>query len=107
MEGCVFCSIVLKDKAAEVVFEDDQFIAFKDINPKAPQHVLVVPRKHIESLEHVETADAGLMGNLVITAQNVARAMGISKTGYKIVINVGKGGGQEIDHLHLHILGGW
>lgn len=104
---CIFCAIANKAQSADVLWEGEQFIAFKDIHPKAPVHVLLIPRKHIESVNHIEDGDSALIGELILAAQKIARTAGVSETGYKLVFNVGRGGGQVIDHLHLHILGGW
>jgi len=92
---------------SEVIYKDKEFIAFKDINPKAPVHVLVIPQKHIESVNDLKEADKELIGGLILTAQKVTEKLGIKNKGYKLAFNVGEGGGQIIDHLHLHILGGW
>ena len=104
---CLFCKIINKEIPADIVYEDDKFLIFKDVNPKAPLHLLIIPKKHIPSLDHLKIQDKGLIGELFLTAQNIAREKGVSKTGYKLLFNVGKGGGQVIDHLHLHLLGGW
>lgn len=105
--SCIFCKIANKEIPANIVYEDDKFIAFKDINPKAPIHFLIVPKKHILSVDHLEIQDKELMGKLFLVAQKIARKQGVAKSGYKLVFNVGKGGGQLINHLHLHLLGGW
>lgn len=90
-----------------MVYEDEEIIAFKDIYPVAPAHILVVPKKHIPSVDHLEPGDRGLIGDLLLITQKIARQLSLAKTGYKLVFNVGRGGGQIIDHLHLHLLGGW
>ena len=105
--NCLFCQIVNKELPSEIIYEDEQFTAFKDIRPKAPFHLLIVPKKHIISVERLELQDKELVGGLFLTAQKIAREQGVSKTGYKLVFNVGRGGGQLIDHLHLHLLAGW
>lgn len=107
MEGCIFCEITEGRKKADVVYRNKNFIAFKDINPKAPVHILIVPRKHIVSVNHLEEGDKDLVGEMFLTAQEVAGKVGVKDDGYKLVFNVGRGGGQMIDHLHLHLLGGW
>ena len=107
MTNCLFCKIVNREERAEILYEDEKIIAFKDIHPRAPLHLLVVPKKHIPSVDHLASADKELIGNLFLVAQKIARAQGVAKTGYKLVFNVGKGAGQIIDHLHLHLLGGW
>ncbi len=101
---CLFCKIANKEVSSEIVYEDDKFVAFKDIAPKAPTHFLIVPRKHIASIDHVEIEDKTLMGELILVAQKIAREKSLK--GYKLLINVGRGGGQIIDHLHLHLLSG-
>lgn len=101
---CIFCQIANKEKSGEIVYEDEKFVAFKDINPKARVHLLIVPRKHIESIDHVEIQDKELMGELLLTAQKIARDQKLD--GYKLQFNVGRKGGQLIDHLHLHLLSG-
>jgi len=104
---CLFCEIIKKELPAEIVYEDKKFLAFRDIRPKAPTHLLIIPKKHIISVNHLKSEDKELVGELVLTAQKIAREQGVAKTGYKLVFNVGKGGGQEIEHLHLHLLAGW
>ncbi|MBD3208118.1 MAG: HIT domain-containing protein [Candidatus Nealsonbacteria bacterium] len=107
MADCIFCKIVGGEQKADIVYEGDDFIAFKDINPKAPVHVLIIPKKHIASVNHLQENDQSLAGRLVLAAPRVAEKMGVKEEGYKLVFNVGRGGGQVIDHLHLHLLGGW
>lgn len=99
---CLFCKIVNKEMPSEMVYEDENFVAFKDIRPKAPLHFLVVPKKHIHSVDHIEVEDKSLMGELILVVQRIAREKNLK--GYKLQINVGREGGQEIDHLHLHLL---
>lgn len=101
---CLFCKIAKKEIPSEIVYEDEQFVVFKDINPQAPVHLLIVPKKHIHSVNHIEIEDKTLMGELILTAQKIAREKNIK--GYKLQINVGRDGGQLIDHLHLHLLSG-
>ncbi len=92
---------------SEIVYENEKIIAFKDIHPVAPVHILVVPKKHIPSVDHLEPGDKDLIGDLFLITQKIARQLSLAKTGYKLAFNVGRGGGQIIDHLHLHLLGGW
>ena len=99
---CLFCNIAQKKIPSDVVYEDGKFFVFKDINPKASFHVLIIPKKHIESIEHLELQDKELMGELILTAQKVAREKSLE--GYKLAINVGRKGGQLVDHLHVHLL---
>ena len=92
--------------SADIVFENDQVIVFKDILPKAPVHLLVIPKKHIESVTDLTEADSAMLGQLILTAKEVAEKQGIAESGYKLIFNVGKHGGQVIKHLHIHMLGG-
>lgn len=102
MEDCIFCKIAKGEIPSAKVFENDKIIAFNDINPKAKIHILIVPKKHIESVKHLEEADKELVGELVLAAQKIAEEKNLQ--GYKLVINVGRDGGQLIDHLHLHLM---
>ena len=99
---CFFCKIANKEVSSEMVYEDDKFVAFKDIAPRAPLHLLIIPRKHIISIDHLEIEDKTLMGELILVAQKIAKEKNLK--GYKLLINVGREGGQIIDHLHLHLL---
>lgn len=103
---CVFCRIVSGDLPGEIIHEDDLSVAFRDVNPQAPVHVLVVPRRHVESVEALTDEDRDLVGHLLLVARRVAREEGLSDEGYRLVANVGDRGGQTVDHLHLHLLGG-
>ena len=105
-EDCLVCRIVAGEIPATLVHEDDEIVAFRDIAPRAPTHVLVVPRRHIESVGALEAADAGLAGRLLLAAAEIARQEGIAEHGYRVVANIGSWGGQTIFHLHLHLLGG-
>ncbi|MDO8655169.1 MAG: HIT domain-containing protein [bacterium] len=104
MTECLFCNIAAKKVPAEVEYEDKDFVAFKDLYPKAQVHLLLIPKKHIHSIDHVEEGDRDLMGSLILTAQKIARQKGLD--GYKLHFNVGRSGGQVVDHIHLHILSG-
>jgi len=104
MDDCIFCKIVKGEIPAVKVFESDNIIAFNDINPKAKVHILIVPKKHIESVKHLEAIDGNLISELFFSAQKIAKEKNLE--GYKLVINVGREGGQLIDHLHLHLLSG-
>lgn len=101
---CLFCKIVSGAIPAALVHEGDDFVAFRDIDPKAPTHVLVIPRKHYTSLNDVD--DAQLMGRLMLAARDVARAEGITEAGYRVVLNTNEAGGQSVFHIHAHVLGG-
>jgi len=103
---CIFCKIINKEIPAEIVFEDEKIVVFKDIKPKSPVHLLIVPRKHIASVEELEERDKELVGYLFLTAKKMAKEAEINESGYKLSVNVGEGGGQEVFHLHLHLLGG-
>lgn len=104
MGDCIFCKIVGGEISGSVVREDGEFVAFRDIHPQAPTHVLVVPRRHVPSLN--ELADAELAGRLLLFAREVARAENLAERGYRLVINTNRDGGQTVDHLHVHVLGG-
>ena len=101
---CIFCKIINKEMPADIIYEDDKIIAFNDINPQAPVHILIIPKKHIPSVDHIEIQDKELIGELFLVAQKIAREKKLK--GYRLSINVGREGGQIIDHLHLHLLGG-
>jgi len=103
---CIFCDIVQKKQKADLVHCGKNLIAFSDINPKAPVHILIVPKKHIESVQKLKAEDAPLVSELIFTAQKIAKEKGIG-SGYKLIFNCGPGGGQVVPHLHLHLLGGW
>lgn len=102
---CIFCKIAKGEVASETVFEDSNVKIFKDIHPKAPVHLLCVPKVHIQSIAHLETDHSDVIARLIYAAKDAAVAVGLK--GYKLVFNVGREGGQSVDHLHLHILGGW
>lgn len=103
--SCVFCRIATKEIPATIVFEDEDFVAFRDLSPQAPTHVLVIPKRHIASLDDVEESDADLLGRMLLAARTVAAQEGLKK-GYRVVTNCGSGAGQSVFHLHLHVLGG-
>jgi histidine triad (HIT) family protein len=105
--ACVFCGIVEKSQPADVVNEDDDLIEFKDINPKAPEHVLLVPKQHIATVNDLEEQHTALMGKLFLTAKRLADEWAIVQQGYRLTVHVGRGGGQIIDHIHMHLLSGW
>ena len=107
MSDCIFCKIIKKEIPADIFYEDQNLIVLKDIKPKAPIHYLIIPKQHIESVNHLKEENKDLIGVMFLTAQKIADKLGIKDKGYKLVFNVGRGGGQIIDHLHLHILGGW
>lgn len=106
MPDCVFCKIVARQLASTVVYEDEEFLAFRDINPMAPTHVLLIPKKHVSSLLDVSEEDTPLLGRMLNLATRLARELGLANEGFRVVINTGRYGGQTVDHLHLHLLGG-
>ncbi len=106
MFGCIFCQVATRDKPAKLLYQDEDCVAFEDINPKAPVHVLVIPRKHLASLNHAGQDDERLLGHLLTVAARVAREKGIGDTGYRALINTNAEAGQTVFHLHLHVLGG-
>lgn len=103
---CLFCKISKGDIAAKIIFDDPEIIAFHDINPQAPTHILIIPRKHIETINDADSSDEQLLGRMVLTAKKLSRDLGLADKGYRLVFNVNKGGGQEVYHIHLHLLGG-
>jgi histidine triad (HIT) family protein len=106
MADCLFCKIANKEIPSKIVFEDEKMLAFEDINPQAPEHVLIVPKKHIDSLSACARNDAVLLGNMLIAAQKIAEDRGVSESGYRAVFNMGPDAGMAVNHLHLHLLGG-
>ena len=103
---CIFCQIVAGKLSGEIIYQDEEVIAFRDINPQAPIHLLIIPKRHVPSLTHLSEAEAQLMGHMVNIANQLAKREGISESGYRLVVNCGKEGGQVVPHLHLHLLGG-
>jgi len=103
---CIFCQIVAGKIPSETLYQDEEVIAFRDINPQAPIHLLIIPRKHIPSLAHLSEADSPLMAHMVSIANQLAKRESVFESGYRLVINCGKEGGQLVPHLHLHLLGG-
>ncbi len=103
---CLFCKIIAGEIPAEIVYQDEDVFAFKNIKPEASVHILIIPKKHLASVAEANSEDTLLMGKLIMTAKKLAEDFGISKSGYKLLFRVGKGGGQEIFHIHLHLVGG-
>ncbi len=103
---CLFCKIAGGEIPATLVHQDDRIVAFRDINPQAPVHILLIPRRHITSLDAAEAEHGALLGDLLLTARDLARSEGMAEDGYRTVVNVGADGGQTVHHLHLHLLGG-
>ncbi len=105
-ENCLFCRIAKGEIPAQVVLEDDDLIAFRDVNPQAPSHILIIPRRHIPSVDALSPDSAGVMGKLFLAARALAREEGIAEGGYRMVVNAGPDAGQSVFHIHLHLLGG-
>jgi histidine triad (HIT) family protein len=106
MSECIFCKIVARTIPAALVYEDDMVVAFDDLNPQAPTHTLVIPRKHVASMAELQDSDVGLLGRLMLAGNKIAKLKGIADAGYRVVVNTGAHGGQSVFHLHLHVLGG-
>lgn len=106
MKECLFCRIVRGEIPADIVFEGNDVVAFRDINPKAPTHILVIPRKHIPSLGELEKGDAGIVGEVVWTASEIARQENLDRDGFRLTINSGASAGQTVFHIHAHLMGG-
>jgi histidine triad (HIT) family protein len=106
MTDCLFCRLAAREIPTEIVFESDNIFAFKDIDPKAPYHVLIIPKKHIPTLNDIGEEEKKIMGELLLAAKQIAAHLGIDETGYRTIINCNADGGQEVFHLHLHLLGG-
>lgn len=106
MKDCLFCGIAAREVPADILVEDDLVVAFRDVNPQAPSHILVIPREHVGSAAELMPANDGLWARLLHVTQQLAVADGIAGDGYRIVTNVGRDGGQTVGHLHLHLLGG-
>jgi histidine triad (HIT) family protein len=106
MSECLFCKIVARTIPAALIYEDELVVAFDDINPQAPIHSLVIPRKHFTSIAELQDADVTLLGRFMLAGNKVANLKGIADAGYRFVVNTGTDGGQSVFHLHLHVLGG-
>jgi len=103
---CIFCKVANKEISGSVFYEDDEIVAFDDLYPKAPTHKLIIPRKHIATINDLEEGDVMLVGKMVQVAKNIAQDLGIAENGYRLVMNCNSGGGQAVFHLHLHLMGG-
>jgi histidine triad (HIT) family protein len=106
---CVFCKIIKREiekNPEEIFFEDDDLMAFDDLHPLAPVHILIIPKRHIESINDLKKEDALLIGKMILTGKDIAEKKGISEGGYKLLFRTGRDGGQEISHIHLHLIGG-
>lgn len=106
MKDCIFCKIINKDIPADIVYEDDKIVAFRDAHPLAPVHILIIPKDHIQTIDDLEDRQESLIGKMVLTAKKIGRDENISEGGYKLLFRVKKHGGQEVDHIHLHLIGG-
>ncbi|KJR49396.1 HIT family hydrolase [Desulfosporosinus sp. I2] len=106
MSDCIFCKIALHEVPSEIFFEDDEILAFKDIQPLAPVHLIVIPKIHLQSLNDVTLEHERLMGHLFGVIRRLAKELGVAETGYRVVTNTGTDGGQVVGHLHVHLLGG-
>ncbi|MCD6567824.1 MAG: HIT domain-containing protein [Dehalococcoidia bacterium] len=105
-ETCLFCRIAAGEIGSEIVYQDEGFLAFRDVNPQAPEHIIIIPRIHIASVADLSEEQRGVAGDLILVANKVAEQLGIAQKGYRLAINCGPEGGQVIPHLHLHLLGG-
>jgi histidine triad (HIT) family protein len=106
MSDCIFCRIIAGEAPADKLYEDEQVTAFRDINPVAPIHVLIVPNKHLASVNRIKPVDELVIGHLFTVARQLAEELGINQSGYRLIINTGEDGRQEVYHLHLHLIGG-
>ncbi|WP_078119138.1 histidine triad nucleotide-binding protein [Thiosocius teredinicola] len=106
MDDCIFCKIAAGDIPAERVFEDDHVVAFRDLNPQAPTHVLVIPKRHIATLNELKPEDEAVIGRMYGAARDIAEQEGFADAGYRTVVNCNEAGGQTVFHIHLHLLGG-
>ena len=106
VDDCLFCKIATGDIPADIVYENDDVLAFRDINPQAPTHVLIIPRRHIATINDLEEGDAQIIGRLFLAAREIAAAEGFADAGYRVVMNCNAAAGQTVFHIHLHLLGG-
>jgi histidine triad (HIT) family protein len=107
MENCVFCQIIRGEKSADFIYQDESMVVFKDIRPHAPVHLLFVPRKHIRSVNDLAEEETPIVSKMILKAKEIAREQELSESGYKLLFNVERGGGQVVFHLHMHLFGGW
>ncbi|GMV35791.1 MAG: putative HIT-like protein [Fimbriimonadales bacterium] len=106
MDGCIFCKIASKEAPSQYVHETEYTVAFRDLNPVAPSHILIIPKRHILNLDAASAEDATLLGEILLVAAAIARSEGFAENGYRVVLNVGPDGGQTVGHLHAHLLAG-
>ncbi|MFA4793966.1 histidine triad nucleotide-binding protein [Leptospira kirschneri] len=102
--NCIFCKIVRKEIPSKIVFENEETLAFYDIFPQAPVHIVFIPKKHISSLSEIENEDSNLLGNILLQIRDIAKNLGFAENGYRVVNNTGKNGGQTVFHIHFHLL---
>ena len=105
--NCIFCKIIKGESPANFVYRDEDFVVFRNVRPKAPVHVLIVPVEHIESVNALNEENSAIISRMMLKSKEIAQTLGIKDSGYKLVINVGSGAGQVIFHLHIHLIGGW
>jgi histidine triad (HIT) family protein len=103
---CIFCKIVSREIASPLLYEDSELIAFKDIEPKAPHHILIIPKAHIATLNDTEEAHQAMLGKMMLVAKQIAQEIGVAEDGYRVLMNCNSGGGQAVYHIHLHLLAG-
>ncbi|MGS2744158.1 histidine triad nucleotide-binding protein [Halomonas sp. LS-001] len=103
---CLFCKMINREIPADIVYEDDDVLAFNDINPQAPTHILIIPKKHIATLNDIEESDLAIIGRLQFTAARLAKEKGFAEDGYRVVMNCNEMGGQTVYHIHMHLMGG-
>jgi histidine triad (HIT) family protein len=106
MSACLFCGIIKGEIKGDIVYQNDSIVAFRDVNPKAPVHLLIVPRKHVATLPDLREEDKNLVGEIFEVANRLAKDQGLSKSGFRVVVNCGAGAGQSVFHIHFHLLGG-
>ncbi|MBU4142439.1 histidine triad nucleotide-binding protein [Patescibacteria group bacterium] len=106
MDNCIFCKIINKEIPVELLYEDDLVVAFKDKKPIVPVHILIIPKEHLESIADLKDKHEALAGRMIMVAKKLAAKLGIAASGYKLLLRVGRNGGQEVPHIHLHLLGG-
>jgi histidine triad (HIT) family protein len=106
MTDCIFCKIISGDIPGDIVYQNDDVLAFRDLNPQAPTHILVIPKKHISTINDMQPEDAELVGKMFLAAKQIAKDEGIEEVGYRAVMNCNEGAGQTVFHIHLHVLGG-
>lgn len=106
MENCIFCKIIKKEIPSTIIYEDEEILAFRDIHPVAPVHILVIPKKHISSIMQIEQEDEDVIGKIYSVIQQIAKQEEIAEDGFRVIVNCGENGGQEVPHLHFHLIGG-